>query len=147
VATFSAATTSAGSIWSRSLLRLDLGTARTIDVASGCTFDATALPAIAAGNAEVLTWGAGSIASINVRGSLGTARFACGVDPGDGLVLNADDRLAGRGTIGKIEIRAAGDDVLFAATSLPPSARIGGSPVRTDLDPRFMWLDDSELPG
>ena len=147
VAAFTAVTTTVGSIWARSLLRLDLGNARNVDVAAGCTFDVTALPAIAAGNGEVVTWGAGSIAAITVRGSLSAARFACGVDPGDGTVLNADDRLAGRGNIGKIEIRAAGDDILFAATSPPSSARIGGTLVRTELDSRFMWLDDSELPA
>jgi hypothetical protein len=89
----------------------------------------------------------GAIGSIAVRGSLGCGRFACGVDPGDGSVLNADDAIAGRGAIGKIEIRGTADDLIIAATTLPPSARIGGVIVRTELDTRFMWLDDSELPG
>ncbi|MFZ4431505.1 MAG: hypothetical protein ACOYPS_14275 [Phycisphaerales bacterium] len=147
VGSFAAATTTMGSVWARSLLKLDLGTADRIDVATGCTFDATALPALTQGNGAVITWGQGAIGSIAVRGSLGCGRFACGVDPGDGSVLNADDAIAGRGAIGKIEIRGTADDLIIAATTLPPSARIGGVIVRTELDTRFMWLDDSELPG
>ena len=116
-------------------------------MATGCTFDATALPALTEGNGAVVTWGGGMIGSIAVRGALGCGRFACGVDPGDGSVLNADDEIAGRGSIGKIEIRGAANDLIIAATTLPPAARIGGAPIRTELDSRFMWLDDSELAG
>ena len=144
---FAAAATTVGSVWARSLLRLDLGTAERIEVATGCTFDATALPALTEGNGAVVTWGGGMIGSIAVRGALGCGRFACGVDPGDGSVLNADDEIAGRGSIGKIEIRGAANDLIIAATTLPPAARIGGAPIRTELDSRFMWLDDSELAG
>jgi hypothetical protein len=147
VGSYSAASMSVGSVWARSLLKLDLGTAERIDVATGCTFDATALSALSAGNGEVITWGDGLIGAIAVRGSLGCGRFACGVDPGDGSVLNSDDEIAGRGTIGKVEIRGLADDLVIAATSLPPLARIGGEGVRTAIDTRFMWLDDSALLG
>lgn len=145
VGAFTAGNATMASVWARSLTKLELGSADRIDVAAGCTFDATMLPALASGNGGVITWGAGSIGSIGVRGSVGCGRFACGVDPGDGSVLNADDQVAGRGTIGRIEIRGAANDLIIAATGLPASARIGGAAIRTELDARFMWLDDSGL--
>ncbi len=145
VASFAANNATMASVWARSIVKLDLGAADRIDVAAGCTFDATSLPALAAGNGGVISWGAGSIGAIGVRGSLGCGRFACGVDPVDGSVLNADDTIAGRGTIGKIEIRGSANDLIIAATGLPATARIGGAMIRTSLDTRFMWLDDSPL--
>jgi hypothetical protein len=128
------------SIWARSLLKLDLGTAANIDVAAGATFDATALSALAQGNRAVIGWGAGSIGAITAKGNITRGHFAAGVNPTDGIVLNGDDVQTATGAIGKIELKGTTGDVLFAASSLPAIAKIGALSVRTATDGRFILL-------
>ncbi|MCX5688953.1 MAG: hypothetical protein NTV94_04065 [Planctomycetota bacterium] len=129
------------SVWARSITRLDVGTITSMDVATGSTFDATALEALADGNGAVITWGAGSIGSITVKGSITQGRFACGVNPVNGIVLDEDDLNAGVGLITKIAIGGSATDLIIAATTLPTVAKIGSATVRTASDARFLWLD------
>lgn len=131
------------SVWARSITKLDAGTITSMDVATGSTFDATALEALADGNGAVITWGAGSIGSITVKGNIAQGRFACGVNPVNGIVLDEDDLNAGAGLITKIAIGGSASDLIIAATTLPTIAKIGGASVRTASDSRFLWLDSS----
>jgi hypothetical protein len=131
------------SIWARSITKLDVGTITSMEVATGSTFDATALGALADGNGAVITWGAGSIGSITVKGDIAQGRFACGVNPVNGIVLDEDDLNAGAGLITKIAIGGSASDLIIAATTLPTVAKIGNATVRTASDSRFLWLDSS----
>ena len=131
------------SVWARSITKLDVGTITSMEVATGSTFDATALGALADGNGAVITWGAGSIGSITVKGNIAQGRFACGVNPVNGIVLDEDDLNAGAGLITKIAIGGSASDLIIAATTLPTVAKIGNATVRTASDSRFLWLDSS----
>jgi uncharacterized repeat protein (TIGR01451 family) len=141
IGSITTATATDASAWARSILKLDLGRVASLDVATGCTFDATALPSLAQGNSAVLTWGAGSIGSISVKGNLDYGRFASGLNPMNGVVLDADDQRAGAGVIGKIEIKGSVNDLYVAGTTLPLSAKIGAATVLTTTDDRFLWID------
>jgi hypothetical protein len=133
------------SFWARSIARLDSGSMERVDVATGCTFDATALPALADGNGAVITWGAGTLSALNVKGAVVQARFASGCDPVNGIVLDEDDINAGTGVIGRILIGGIATDVIFAGTTLPALARIGGATIITANDDRFLTLETGGL--
>jgi len=132
-----------GSIWCNSLLKFEAGTIQMLDVAAGVTFDASSLEGLADGNTQLLNWNGGNIGSVTVKGNVSTARFAAGIDPVNGALLDEDDVNAGLGTIGKIDLKGAAVDVLFAASNFLPKAKIAGATVLTAADERFVWLEIS----
>jgi uncharacterized repeat protein (TIGR01451 family) len=133
-----------GSVWANSIVKLDLGTVTSFDAGVGAMFTSTALPGLADGNAQLIAWGGGTIGSINVKGNITTARFAAGVNPVNGTFLDEDDITSATGVIGRIDIRGTPGDVLFAATTLPATARLGALNIRTTEDDRFLLLDLSD---
>lgn len=140
VASFATVNAVEATLWAGAVTKVDIGSAQNIEVAAGAGFSSDDLAALSDGDASAISWGAGSIADLRVKGSVSRGRFAAGVNPVNGTLLDSDDITAGPGLIGKVTIGAA-DDVLFAATNLPLRAKIGASLIITADDDRFMLLN------
>ncbi len=86
------------------------------------------------------TFAAGTINAIQIGGSVNSSLIAAGLDVvDDTFPLDGDDTLIPGGIIRQINIAVTlSDDSKILAAKLPKNATIGGKPVPTAGDPRFM---------
>ncbi len=141
VASFTCVQATLATLWAGSIIKVDVGTVVNLEVAAGASFSAEQLGAISDGDGSAVSWGTGAIADIKVKGHVERARFAAGVNPVNGVLLDVDDIAAGNGVIGRLMIGGSASDVLFAAVTLPANAKIGGVMVLTAEDGRFLMLE------
>ncbi len=141
VSSFTTTNAVEATLWAGTVTRVEVTTATNLEVGAGATFTSDDMDAISSGNGGAVGWAAGSIGDIRIKGEVGRARFAAGVNPVNGTLLDEDDMPGGNGMIGRVEIRGQAQDVMFAAMTLPLRAKIGGVSLLTADDARFLLLE------
>jgi hypothetical protein len=141
VGSFTIGTAAEATLWAGSVGKVTVGSILNLEVGAGASFTAGQFGAISDGDGSAVAWSAGSIADIKVKGQTVRARFAAGVNPVNGTLLDDDDLAAGNGAIGRITLAGPASDVLFAAVTLPGQVRIGAERVFTLEDDRFLVLE------
>lgn len=141
IARFSCGWAEEATVWASTIAKVEVGTVINLEVGAGATFSAGQIEALSGGDSSGVSWGAGVIGDIRVRGDAVRARFAAGVNPVNGVLLDVDDLAAGNGTIGRISVGGAADDVAFAAVNMPETVKFGRTAIFTPEDDRFLFLE------
>jgi hypothetical protein len=140
VRTFTTGMAIEASLWAGHVQRVSVNVVTNLEIAAGASLTEQGYRYVLQGEGSAVSWGAGTVGTVNVRGNVQRIRIAAGVDPINGSLLDQDDLWAGAGSIGAIDLRGTVNDAYFAAAFLPERARFSGIQVFTIDDDRFLYL-------